>query len=69
MISRTYTFEVGGGYDSEDMWYDTFEETFYAGDTCPQCNKGTLLISKNSKLYCSAICWDTKTVKPIKGDF
>ena len=57
-ISRTYKFADGGlGWGTDDMWYDEWEETFYEGDTCPQCNKGKLKVSRNNKLYCSETCW------------
>ena len=56
-LSRTYKFATGGGYDASDMWYEEWEETFYEGDTCPQCKEGKLKVSRNNKLYCSAICW------------
>ena len=56
-ISRTYKFAIGGGYDSDDMWYEEWEETKFEGDTCPQCRDGILKVSKNNKLYCSELCW------------
>ena len=47
----------GAGYSAEDFWYDEEEITVFEGDTCPQCNDGKMKISRNNKLYCSAICW------------
>ena len=46
-----------GGFCDDEPWYDEDEFILYEGDTCPQCKGGELKVSKNNKLYCSAICW------------
>ncbi len=60
-ISRTYTIQYGGGLMHDDPFYDEEEVTVYEGDTCPECGRGKLKVSKKGNLYCSEICWEQKT--------
>ena len=61
--------QFGGWAISDDEpWYDYYE--LYEGDTCPDCNTGILVVSKQANLYCSKMCWlDDLTMTKIEGDF
>lgn len=69
--SRTYFVEYGGMFGFEEPWYDYDEVTLYEGDRCPDCAIGTLVISKQNKLYCNKFCWvdDEIIMDPIEGEF
>ena len=62
-LTRDYIKRYGGGSTAEDMWYDEEIITVKEGDTCPECGKGKMKVSKKGNLYCSEICWEEKDVR------
>ena len=67
-ISRDYIKRHGGFGCGDEPWYDEEVLTLYEGDVCPQCEEGKLIVSKNNKLYCSAVCWLMLDAKVTIGE-